>query len=179
MTTRVVMLPDAQATAQLGERVAVAFRNQALSVKTVRAANTTRAGAAGDLAGNGFCVHLQGDLGAGKTTFAQGFLHQLGVEGVVRSPTYTLVESYETFAGRLLHVDLYRVSEVNEIEALDLREEWQQCAALLIEWPERGGASAPRSDLSVQLEWLASGRKATLTSDTDWAVSVLEAFDQN
>ena len=56
-------------------------------------------------------LHLEGDLGAGQTTTARALLHALGVEGVVRSPTYTLVERYETAKGEVAHLDLYRIAD--------------------------------------------------------------------
>jgi len=96
-------------------------------------------------------VYLTGDLGAGKTTLARGFLHALGVAGAVRSPTYTLVEIYETDALTALHLDLYRLSDPAELDNLGLRE-WARAGHLwLIEWPERGADRLPAADLIVRL----------------------------
>src|SRR6202022_4978876 len=67
-------------------------------------------------------VHLIGDLGAGKTTLARGFLRACGVRGPVRSPTYTLVELYETATVSIVHLDLYRLTDPSELEALGRRE---------------------------------------------------------
>src|SRR5213076_3575969 len=67
-------------------------------------------------------LYLSGELGAGKTTFARGFLRALGVTEEVRSPTYTLIELYCTGALTAVHVDLYRVRDAAELEALGLRE---------------------------------------------------------
>jgi tRNA threonylcarbamoyladenosine biosynthesis protein TsaE len=94
-------------------------------------------------------VHLVGELGAGKTTFARGFLNALGVAGAVRSPTYTLLELHELPALTALHIDLYRVRDAAELESLGLRE-WARPACLwLIEWPERGGDRVPPPDLAL------------------------------
>jgi len=94
-------------------------------------------------------VHLTGELGAGKTTFARGFLHALGVAGAVRSPTYTLLELHELPDLTVLHIDLYRLRDAPDLESLGLRE-WARPGCLwLIEWPERGGERLPKPDLTL------------------------------
>jgi tRNA threonylcarbamoyladenosine biosynthesis protein TsaE len=94
-------------------------------------------------------VYLTGELGAGKTTFARGFLRELGVTGAVRSPTYTLLELHELTHLTALHIDLYRVREPSELESLGLRE-WARPGCLwLIEWPERGAERLPPPDLTL------------------------------
>jgi tRNA threonylcarbamoyladenosine biosynthesis protein TsaE len=82
---------------------------------------------------------LSGGLGAGKTFFARALLRALGVGAAVPSPTFTLVQEYETRAGNVLHVDLYRLREAgidtrSEIERLGLREQRGDGAILLVEW---------------------------------------------
>ena len=92
-------------------------------------------------------LYLTGDLGAGKTTFARGFLRGLGETDAVRSPTYTLLELHELPGLTVLHVDLYRLRDENELEGLGLRD-WARPGCLwLIEWPERGGGGLPAPDL--------------------------------
>ena len=94
-------------------------------------------------------VYLQGELGAGKTTFARGFLNAAGVAGAVRSPTYTLLELHELAGLTLLHVDLYRLRDAAELESLGLRD-WARPGCLwLIEWPERGGQRLPPPDVTL------------------------------
>jgi tRNA threonylcarbamoyladenosine biosynthesis protein TsaE len=96
-------------------------------------------------------IELSGDLGAGKTTLARGFLRACGVQGPVRSPTYTLVETYIAGARTFVHLDLYRLSEPSELENLGLRD-WAGAGCLwLIEWPERGAGRLPAPDVSVRL----------------------------
>jgi len=96
-------------------------------------------------------VYLTGDLGAGKTTLARGFLRASGVTGTVRSPTYTLVESYRAGSTTCLHLDLYRLNEPSELENLGLRDWATPSHVWLIEWPERGGNRLPPADLVVSL----------------------------
>src|SRR5256884_8854734 len=93
-------------------------------------------------------LYLTGELGAGKTTFARGFLRALGVAEAVPSPTYTLLELYPAGALTVVHVDLYRVRDAAELESLGLREWARTGHVWLIEWPERGGARLPPAGLT-------------------------------
>ncbi len=95
-------------------------------------------------------VHLHGDLGAGKSSFARAFLRRLGVTGAIRSPTYTLVERYPLADGReALHLDLYRIGDPGELEFLGIEPE--QVSLWLVEWPERGAGALPLADLHLRL----------------------------
>ena len=96
-------------------------------------------------------VQLHGDLGAGKTTLARGFLRALGYSDVVRSPTYTLVETYDFGALTVVHADLYRLQDPDEFEALGLRDLSTAGHVWLIEWPQRAGPWLPAADLHVTL----------------------------
>lgn len=113
-------------------------------------------------------IFLEGDLGAGKTTFARAFLRALGVTGAVRSPTYALIEPYDLPERRVLHLDLYRLGGAEEIDALGLRDEWDS-VLLLIEWPSQGMGALPEPDVRVQLELMPQNplqRRMTLTAET-------------
>ncbi|HEU5218170.1 MAG TPA: tRNA (adenosine(37)-N6)-threonylcarbamoyltransferase complex ATPase subunit type 1 TsaE [Gemmatimonadales bacterium] len=99
----------------------------------------------------GEVIWLEGDLGAGKTTFVQALVRGLGVTTPATSPTYALVHHYEGRDGAVYHVDCYRLARPDEAHDLD----WatlQGGAALLIEWPERAGVWAPRASRRVTLE---------------------------
>jgi tRNA threonylcarbamoyladenosine biosynthesis protein TsaE len=96
-------------------------------------------------------VYLTGDLGAGKTTLARGFLHALGVAGIVHSPSYNLMDVYETKAGTIVHLDLYRMRDASELEPLGLRDEARPGVLWLIEWPQRGEGWLPPADVVVTL----------------------------
>lgn len=112
-------------------------------------------------------AYLHGELGAGKTSLAQGVLRALGVTGRIPSPSYTLVEPYDTPHGRVLHIDLYRLNAVDELEALGLRDQWLDCALLLIEWPEKGGAALPPCDLRIEIAVADQGRRVTVCATSD------------
>jgi tRNA threonylcarbamoyladenosine biosynthesis protein TsaE len=107
-------------------------------------------------------VHLRGELGSGKTTCARSLLHALGVTGPVRSPTYTLVDTYSVADLICVHVDLYRVQTTTEVEELGLRDMIGPGYLMLIEWPEKGGAAVPPADLIVQLVYRGDARSAAL-----------------
>ncbi|WP_337244917.1 tRNA (adenosine(37)-N6)-threonylcarbamoyltransferase complex ATPase subunit type 1 TsaE [Luteimonas sp. gir] len=110
-------------------------------------------------------VHLQGDLGAGKSTLARAWLRVLGVTGTVRSPTYTLVERYPVAGGEALHLDLYRIGDIGELEFLGLDD--VAARLWLIEWPERGADALPKPDLRVALALSGEGRSARLDALSD------------
>ena len=111
----------------------------------------------------GLRAHLRGELGAGKTTLVRGFLHAAGYAGVVRSPTYTLVEPYELSTGPVYHLDLYRLAAAEELEYLGVRDLERPDAVLLVEWPERGNGALPEADLDLVLDYAGAGRRVTLT----------------
>jgi tRNA threonylcarbamoyladenosine biosynthesis protein TsaE len=92
-------------------------------------------------------VTLSGDLGSGKSTFARGALRALGARGAIKSPSYTLVESYELPGITVLHLDLYRLRDPDELENLGLADHHRPDHLWLIEWPERGAGRLPPVDL--------------------------------
>jgi len=96
-------------------------------------------------------VHLTGDLGAGKTTLARGFLHAIGVAGIVHSPSYNLMDIYDTRAGTVVHLDLYRMRDPSELEPIGLRDEARPGVLWLIEWPQQGEGWLPPADLAITL----------------------------
>ncbi|AHE99098.1 tRNA (adenosine(37)-N6)-threonylcarbamoyltransferase complex ATPase subunit type 1 TsaE [Thioalkalivibrio paradoxus] len=116
-------------------------------------------------------IHLQGDLGAGKTTLVRGLLRALGHRGAVRSPTYTLLEPYE-FAGlTVLHFDLYRVGDADELEYLGVREQSDARTLWLVEWPDRGAGWLPPPDLVATLVHEGTGRRLSFSGPLAAAIS--------
>lgn len=109
-------------------------------------------------------LYLRGELGAGKTTCVRRLLQSLGVRETIRSPTYTLVETYELPALTCVHVDLYRLHGSVAVEALGLRDYLDMRCLLLVEWPERGGTALPRADVELTLSYHIPGRRGFLAS---------------
>ena len=105
-------------------------------------------------------VHLEGPLGAGKTTLARGLLSQLGHEGRVRSPTFTLLEPYELATCHVIHLDLYRLADPGELDYLGLVDMLAPGAVVLVEWAARGGDRLPRPDVRISLDYEGEGRCA-------------------
>jgi tRNA threonylcarbamoyladenosine biosynthesis protein TsaE len=112
-------------------------------------------------------VGLRGDLGAGKTTLVRGLLRALGVEGAIRSPTFSLLEEYLTPAARVLHLDLYRLARADDLAALGLADFDESGGLWLIEWPERGASLLGPADLDLRLEETDSGHSIELTAQSD------------
>ena len=108
-------------------------------------------------------VALVGDLGAGKTTFVRGVLRALGVTGAIKSPTYALVETYETSKGEVHHLDAYRIESVDDFEARGGFEYFESPSIRFVEWPERlHGAVA--FDLVIRFQFDGDGRRVTVTN---------------
>ena len=107
-------------------------------------------------------VGLEGELGAGKTTFVAGLLRELGYDGAVRSPTYTFIESYQLGSRTIHHCDLYRITDAEEIEHLGLRELVTDGAWLLVEWPSRAAHRLGAFDLRLGFDYAADGSERRL-----------------
>jgi len=108
----------------------------------------------------GWVVYLRGDLGAGKTTLVRGLLRALGYEGRVKSPTYTLVESYKLSRFILQHYDLYRMIDPREWLDAGFRDDCNEATLCMVEWPEKAHGLLPKPDLEISLEVAGEGRTA-------------------
>jgi tRNA threonylcarbamoyladenosine biosynthesis protein TsaE len=115
----------------------------------------------------GKVVYLHGDLGAGKTTLVRHLLRALGETGKVKSPTYGLMECYQPTAGsapglKILHLDLYRLQDPEELEYLGMRDLLDADTLLLVEWPERGRGVLPAADATIDLVQSLQQRSAEI-----------------
>ncbi len=138
-----LILPDAEATESLARVLAAALPVDA----------------------GGWAILLKGELGAGKSTFARAMLHELGHQGVVPSPTYTLVEPYALPNFSVYHIDLYRIDSADELEYLAWSD--LQDGLRLVEWPERAPQLDQQGDIRIELRYEGEGRAADLTGLSD------------
>ena len=155
-----IMLPDESATAALGAALARAL----LALRGV-------------VMETGFVVHLEGNLGAGKTTLVRGLLRELGVTGAVKSPSYTLLEPYELSSLHLYHFDFYRFKHPQEFADAGFGEVFGPGAVCVAEWPDKAGEFLPAADLCISLQVLDPGRHATLVAFTENGTACRERME--
>lgn len=105
-------------------------------------------------------IGIEGDLGTGKTTLVGGVLAGVGLTGAARSPTYTLIEPYEAAGQQLYHIDLYRLANAREVEALGIRDLLTSSSVLLIEWPSRAAGALPPADLEICIEYVPGAERS-------------------
>ena len=111
-------------------------------------------------------IWLEGDLGAGKTTFTRGLLNALGYNGAVKSPTYNIVETYPFKSFNLHHFDLYRFQNPEEWLDAGLDELITADSIILIEWPQLGGNLAPPADIILNITINGSSRTVQINAVT-------------
>lgn len=152
MSALVLTAPDADAQEALGHRFAAALKGHGV-------------------------VYLEGDLGAGKTTFTRGVLRGFGHAGAVKSPTYTLVEPYELPGLTVFHFDLYRLTDPEELELMGIREYFRADSLVLVEWPARGAPLLPPADVVITIRaGQHGGRELEFTAHNDYGLAVLAAL---
>jgi tRNA threonylcarbamoyladenosine biosynthesis protein TsaE len=128
----------------------------------------------------GWVVFLRGDLGAGKTTFCQTLFRVLGFQGLVKSPTYALVESYEIDQRLFHHFDLYRLNDPFELYAIGIEDYFTPDAVVLVEWAEKGDGVLPGASLQINIETVDStSRMLTFNTSCPIVFEVLKELDNN
>lgn len=121
-------------------------------------------------------IHLEGDLGAGKTTLARAFIQDFGFDRV-KSPTYSLVESYQNSDINIHHFDCYRLSDPEELEYIGIRDYLGDKHIQLIEWPTLGkGAIAP-ADMTITLSGIDEQRELSITAHTPVGERLLQCVN--
>jgi len=120
---------------------------------------------------SGTLLSLRGELGAGKSVLARAMVHAAGYEGGVKSPTYTLIESYALTSPRgeirrIAHLDLYRLADPEELHYLGFDDVLDSHDLVLIEWPEKAGDLMPPASIRINIEYAPEGgRIVTIESD--------------
>ena len=150
-----IKLADEAATLELGRDIAQLCLDQALT------------------------IHLEGQLGAGKTTLSRGLLYGLGHTGKVKSPTYTLVEEYELATATVYHFDLYRLSDPEELDYIGLDDYLSGNAICLFEWPKQGGDYLPKPDMVISLQYQNTARQADITAFSSAAKAIYQQLERN
>ncbi len=126
----------------------------------------------------GFRLYLSGELGAGKTTLVRNLLRQWGVRDAVKSPTYTLVETYAIDNKIIHHFDLYRLQSPLELQYIGLEDYFDQKAIVIVEWPEKGLNSLPTADMHCTLAYHAEGRSLHCVANSPRGQAVLVQWEK-
>jgi len=122
-------------------------------------------------------IELQGELGAGKTTFVRHLLRSLGITGRVKSPTYAVVEPHEAPDGlAIFHFDCYRFTDPQEWDDAGFRDIFAGTGLKLVEWPDNARSRLPLCDLAIHIEtMLNDARTVTLRANTRRGIELLSA----
>ena len=152
------------------------MHHTSIQCSSEQAMQTLGAQLANTLAGRTL-VLLDGELGAGKSVLVRALIHGLGYAGRVKSPTYTLIESYdleETKSGitRIAHLDLYRLADPDELEYLGFDDVMDSHELVLIEWPEKPLDRLPAAQINIQITYTGdSTRRVDISSSCRLAIA--------
>ena len=121
-------------------------------------------------------IHLEGDLGAGKTFLTRSIISNSGWSGLVKSPTYTLCEEYDLGDVIFLHIDLYRTDEPEDIHIFDLDRKTHLKKIIIIEWPQKL-AIKRNFDLKISFEHFEDGRKVLINDNDELFSSLTKHYE--
>lgn len=116
---------------------------------------------------------FRGDIGTGKTTLIRALLRNLGVDGAIKSPTFSLLESYQMPNLQIHHFDLYRIHDETELDYIGFRDYFLTTALCCIEWPERAPSYHSVIDVDFTLDLKGGGRELQITSKSPAGTAVL------
>lgn len=149
--------------------------NQHILLPDLPATDALAANLAGVLT-PGLIIYLKGDLGTGKTTLVRAMLDALGHKGIIKSPTYTLVETYSVAGLAINHFDLYRLTDPLELDFIGIRDYVANKAVNIFEWPQKGAGYIPAADLEINLSLETGSRTAALIAKTAAGEKMLQAL---
>ena len=121
-------------------------------------------------------IHLEGDLGAGKTFLTRSIISNSGWSGLVKSPTYTLCEEYDLGDVIFLHIDLYRTDEPEDIHIFDLDRKTHLKKIIIIEWPQKLAIKRD-FDLKISFEHFEDGRKVLISDNSGLFSSLIKHYE--
>ena len=119
---------------------------------------------------------FKGEIGVGKTTFIRALLKSLGVGVAIKSPTFSLVESYQGIDLQIHHFDLYRIHDLSELDYIGFRDYFGDHAICCIEWPERAGSYLSSTDIQFTLNLKGAGREMTISAVSSAGMEVLSCL---
>lgn len=153
-------LPTPEDTDRLGARLSEAFGRNAELLRE-----------------KGFALRLEGNLGAGKTSLVRAMLRAAGFAGPVKSPTFSLVETYPVWGVTLAHFDFYRFEDPIEFEDAGFRDDFAPGTLTVTEWSEKALPYLPDADAVIELEHDGLGRRARLRALTPAGRQIFEALE--
>lgn len=121
-------------------------------------------------------ITFSGEIGAGKTSVIRAMIRALGVESTIKSPTFSLIESYKLPQTHIHHFDLYRILDASELDYIGFRDYFLKDALCFIEWPERAPRALDRVDIKVTLEHTGTGRRAQIRALSPDGLEVLSCW---
>lgn len=120
--------------------------------------------------------YFSGELGAGKTTLIRAFLREFGISGAIRSPSFTLVESYQVHDKKFYHFDCYRYESPQVLEDIGYRDYFSEQAVVLLEWPENGQGVLRDPDCHIRIEVADNNRSLSMESLTERGDEIIQQF---